>query len=194
MLRYYLFHKPYEVMSQFSEAGEKKTLAHFCTGLPKDVYPIGRLDYDSEGLLILSNDKSLTHRLLDPRYRHPRTYWSQVEGSITQDALAQLQSGILIRIDGKAHHTIPAKAKRLEPAPVVALRQPPIRVRQHIPTSWLALTLTEGKNRQVRRMTAAVGFPTLRLIRYSIGSVTIDGLEAGECREADAHIVQRLLR
>ena len=179
-------------MSQFSDAGEKKTLAHFCKGLPKDVYPVGRLDYDSEGLLLLSNDKAITHRLLDPRYHHERTYWVQVEGAIIQDAIEKLAQGVVIRIDGKEHRTLPARAVIFDEAPSIHERTPPIRFRKSVPDSWLSLTLGEGKNRQVRRMTAAVGFPTLRLIRYSIGAVTLAGIGIGECREADENTISKL--
>ena len=191
---YFVFYKPYQVLSQFSPEGEKKTLVHFLQGLPKDVYPAGRLDYDSEGLLLLSNDKNLIHQLLEPKYAHQRTYYVQVEGSITQEALQQLGTGVIINIDGKPYHTKPAIALPLSPEPSLPERNPPIRFRQSIPTSWLSLTLTEGKNRQVRRMTAAVGFPTLRLVRYGIGSVTAAGMQPGDYRELDAATVKALLK
>lgn len=193
MLRYFLFHKPYQVLTQFSRDGDKQTLADLLPHLPKDVYPVGRLDYDSEGLLLLTNDRQLTHRLLDPKFNHPRTYWVQVEGAVTDEALEQLQQGVAISIDGKQHRTKPALAKRLGDQPDVSERNPPIRFRKNIPTTWIALTLTEGKNRQVRRMTAAVGFPTLRLIRYAVGSITLDGLEPGAYQEVDAAIRSGLL-
>jgi 23S rRNA pseudouridine2457 synthase len=146
VFQYCIFYKPYEVLSQFSAEGNKKTLAHFLSQLPKDVYPVGRLDYDSEGLLLLTNDKSLTHRLLEPRFAHRRTYWVQVEGSITEEALQQLRSGVDIRINGNLHRTLPAKAALLAD-PDVPERNPPIRFRASIPTSWVALSLSEGKNR-----------------------------------------------
>lgn len=193
MLRYFTFYKPFNVLCQFSKEGDKKTLADYFFNLPKDVYPVGRLDYDSEGLLLLTNDKQLTHQLLEPKYKHQRTYWVQVEGDITTEALAKLQKGVIININGKQHHTLPAKAEKLI-APSVADRNPPIRFRKEIPTSWLALTLTEGKNRQVRRMTAAVGFPTLRLIRYSIGGYTIDGMSIGMIEEIQAAEKLKFLR
>jgi len=192
MFRYYLFHKPYEVLCQFSPEGDKKTLADFLPHLAKDVYPVGRLDYDSEGLLLLTNDKSLTHQLLDPKFSHQRTYWVQVDGAMTDEALVQLQKGVIININGKQHRTLPAIAKRLN-EPQVSERNPPIRFRKNIPTSWISLTLTEGKNRQVRRMTAAVGFPTLRLIRYSIGQVTLDSIAPGTAKEVDGSIKKLLL-
>jgi 23S rRNA pseudouridine2457 synthase len=188
-----LFYKPYEVLSQFSPSGSKKTLADFFSALPKDCYPVGRLDYDSEGLLVLSSDKSLTHRLTDPRFAHERTYLVQVEGIITDEALRRLSSGTDIRIEGRNHRTRPARAQRLLQEPELPPRNPPIRFRKSVPVSWLSLTLTEGRNRQVRRMTAAVGFPTLRLVRYAIGEATIEGMMPGDFIEADARIIQALL-
>ena len=182
MPQYYLFYKPFHVLSQFSAEGDKQTLQHYFPHVSKNVYPVGRLDYDSEGLIVLTDDKTLTHRLLDPAQAHERTYWVQVEGRMTQDAIEKLQHGVNISIDGKAHHTKKAKAVILTSDPEVPERNPPIRFRKNVPASWIALTLTEGKNRQVRRMTAAVGFPTLRLIRYAIGSITINGLEPGKYR------------
>lgn len=170
-------------MSQFSEEGDKKTLAHFFTDLPKDIYPVGRLDYDSEGLLLLTNDKTLTHRLLTPSFAHERTYWVQVEGQITEEAVKKLSNGVVIRIDGKDYKTRKATASIFKEPPVVPERNPPIRFRKSVPDSWLSLTLTEGKNRQVRRMTAAVGFPTLRLIRWRIDGWIAEGLQPGEWRE-----------
>jgi 23S rRNA pseudouridine2457 synthase len=141
------------------------------------------LDFDSEGLLILTNDRQLNHRLLDPAFAHEREYWVQVEGTIGPDALRQLESGLTITIDNKPYTTRPTKATLISPDPGVPERNPPIRYRAHIPTSWISLTLTEGKNRQVRKMTARVGFPTLRLIRYRIGKITIKGMQPGEMRE-----------
>ena len=183
--RYLLFHKPFQVLSQFSREGGKRTLADFFPQLDKDIYPVGRLDYDSEGLLLLTNDKRLTHLLLDPSQAHPRTYWVQVEGLLTEEALRQLRTGVSLSINGRQHRTLPAQAMTMA-APEVPERNPPIRHRAHIPTSWLALTLTEGKNRQVRRMTAAVGFPTLRLIRAAIGAVQLGNLQPGQWREESA--------
>jgi 23S rRNA pseudouridine2457 synthase len=180
MYDYYIFYKPYQVLSQFSAEGEKKTLAHFFPGIEKNIYPVGRLDYDSEGLLLLTNDKSLTHRLLDPSFAHERTYYVQVDGAITNEAVQQLERGVMINVEGKNYRTKKARASILIEEPQVPERVPPIRVRKNIPTSWIALTLAEGKNRQVRKMTAATGFPTLRLVRYSIGSTTIDGMAPGE--------------
>lgn len=182
MLRYFIIYKPFQVLSQFTSTEAKESLANYFK-VPADVYPVGRLDYDSEGLLLLTNDKSVNHRLLHPSFAHEREYWVQVEGSITSDALRQLSNGITISIDGKAHRTKPARAVLFEQEPNVPPRNPPIRFRQNIPTSWISLSLTEGKNRQVRRMTAKTGFPTLRLIRYRIGQLTIDQLLPGEMQE-----------
>lgn len=181
------------VLSQFSPEGEKQTLAHYLSHLAKDIYPVGRLDYDSEGLLLLTNDKQLTHQLLEPTFEHKRTYWVQVDGDITNDAIEQLCKGVIINNNGKDYKTKPAIAKKIN-TPVISERTPPIRYRKNIHTSWVSLTLTEGKNRQVRKMTAKVGFPTLRLIRYAIGNVTIDKLQPGECMQVDASIVQKLLK
>lgn len=192
-MRYILFYKPYEVLSQFSASGNKKTLADFFSTLPKDVYPAGRLDYDSEGLILLTSDKALAHQLTDPRYAHQRTYYVQVEGLITEEAAQKLTAGVDIQIDGIKHRTKPAIATLFEEEPILPPRNPPIRFRKSVPDSWLSLILTEGKNRQVRRMTAAVGFPTLRLVRYAIGGVTIDGMQPGDFIEADKHMLKALL-
>lgn len=181
MYQYILFHKPYEVLSQFSAEGDKRTLAHYLSHLNKDMYPVGRLDYDSEGLLLLTNDTSLNHRLLDPQFGHQRSYWVQVEGAITEAAIDQLSKGVTLNLKGKMYFTKPALATILNHV-AVEERNPPIRFRKEILTSWISLTLTEGKNRQVRRMTAAVGFPTLRLIRFSIGQLTLDNLLPGQHR------------
>lgn len=175
----YIIYKPFQVMSQFSAVEGKQTLADFFQ-VEKDVYPVGRLDFDSEGLLILTNDTRLNQRLLHPTNRHEREYWAQVEGNITQDAAKQLERGVSISIDGKAHQTLPTKASIFKEPPTIPDRNPPIRFRKNVPDSWLSLVLSEGKNRQVRKMTAAVGFPTLRLIRYRIEKLTIDQLQPGE--------------
>ena len=172
------FHKPYGVLCQFTpDQPGQRTLAEF--GFPAGVYPVGRLDLDSEGLLLLTDEAGFNHRLLNPAAAHPRTYWAQVEGNPTPEALARLQRGGL-EIQG--HRTLPCRARLLDPAPAVPLRDPPVRFRQAIPTAWLELQLTEGKNRQVRRMTAAVGFPTLRLIRTAIGHFSAHELTEGTWR------------
>ena len=178
------------MLTQFS--GEGPTLATLGE-FPKEVYPVGRLDKDSEGLLLLTDDKSLNHQLLNPRFAHQRTYYVQVEGIPTPEALVQLQAGVTIQVDGKAYRTKPAVAKLLEDAPTLPDRDPPIRYRASIPDRWLALTLIEGKNRQVRKMTAAVGFPTLRLVRYSMEKITLDGMGVGEVRELSQEVVYRAL-
>ena len=186
MLRYFIFYKPFQVLSQFSAEGDKKTLSDYFFSLPKDIYPVGRLDYDSEGLLLLTNDRQLTHHLLEPKFKHKRTYWVQMEGVINDGAMQQLENGVMINVNGKQHKTAPAVVKFFDEEPNIPERNPPIRFRKNIPTSWIELTLTEGKNRQVRKMTAAVGFPTLRLIRHRIGSISIEGLVVGEYRELGA--------
>ena len=192
MKQYFIINKPYHVLSQFTSDEGKKSLADFFV-VPQDVYPIGRLDYDSEGLLILTNDTELNHRLLAPQYNHQREYWVQVEGSVDDDALHQLQQGVIISIDGKQHKTLPCKATLFEQEPKVAPRNPPIRFRQNIPTSWISLAITEGKNRQVRRMTAKVGFPTLRLIRHRIEGITIDHLLPGDMQEVSRDFIYKKL-
>jgi len=168
-------------MSQFSAVEGKQTLADFFE-VEKDAYPIGRLDYDSEGLLLLSSDKSLNQQLLQPGANQEKEYYVQVEGDISMEAIRQLQMGVTINVDGKSHKTLPAKCRRLPADPGLPERNPPIRFRQNIPTSWIALAITEGKNRQVRRMTAAVGFPTLRLVRWRLGKLDIGGMEPGDMR------------
>lgn len=168
------FHKPYGVISQFTSDGSaNRTLAEF--GFPKNVYPVGRLDADSEGLLLLSDESSLNQRLLHPQRRHTREYWAQVEHQPSNDALIKLQRGVVL----DRSRTLPARAWILEPQPELAPRQPPIRFRKTVPTCWIALELIEGKNRQVRRMTAAIGHPTVRLIRMRIGNFGLDDLAAG---------------
>ena len=192
MKQYFIINKPYHVLSQFTSDEGKKSLADLFV-VPKNVYPVGRLDYDSEGLLILTNDTELNHRLLAPQYNHQREYWVQVEGSVNDDALNELQQGVIISIDGKQHKTLPCKATLFEQEPKVAPRNPPIRFRQNIPTSWISIALTEGKNRQVRRMTAKVGFPTLRLIRHRIEGITIDHLLPGDMQEVSRDFIYKKL-
>ena len=176
-------HKPYGVLSQFTpEPGSRwRTLAGF--GLPRDVYALGRLDADSEGLLLLSDEPGLNSRLLDPENAHRREYWAQVERVPDTAALAKLARGGL---DLGDYRTRPCRTRLLEPAPVIAPRDPPIRFRKNVPDAWLALELTEGKNRQVRRMTAAVGHPTLRLLRMRIGDFALGDLAGGKWRELNA--------
>jgi 23S rRNA pseudouridine2457 synthase len=176
---YYIIYKPFQVLSQFTPENGKACLKDFFE-VPRDVYPVGRLDYDSEGLLLLTNDKSLNHRLLHPGFAHEREYQVQVEGLITNEALQALSDGITINIDGKPFHTKPGKVSRLPQHIQIPDRNPPIRFRQHIPTSWIKLIIMEGKNRQVRKMTAATGFPTLRLIRYRLAGLTIESMLPGD--------------
>ncbi len=178
---YYAIYKPFGMLSQFSREGVHATLADLDFEFPKDVYPVGRLDADSEGLLLLTNDNFFKTRLLDPKQRHYRTYHVQVEGQITPEACAELAAGVTISINGKKHCTLPARAELMD-EPTLPARNPPIRYRKSIPTSWLSLSLHEGKNRQVRRMTAAVGFPTLRLVRWSIDEWELGEMVPGEIK------------
>lgn len=161
---------------------------------PPDVYPVGRLDKDSEGLLLITDDKLLNHYLLDPKFGHLRSYLAQVEGIPTGEAILQLQSGTEINVDGKMYKTKKAFAKILPEIPSLPDRNPPIRYRKSVPDSWIHLTLTEGKNRQVRKMTAAVGYPTLRLVRWSMENLTIAGFATGEVREFEKEEIYRLLK
>ena len=177
------FNKPFNVLCQFTDRSDppRRTLAGF--GLPPRVYAAGRLDYDSEGLLLLTDDGALANRLTDPRHKQPKTYWVQVEGEPTPEQLQQLRDGVELN-DGK---TLPAEARALE-EPQLWPRNPPVRFRKSIPTSWLELVIREGRNRQVRRMTAAVGLPTLRLVRVRIGDWSIEGLEQGQYKEVPARL------
>ena len=180
MSRLLLFNKPYGIISQFSSDGKHPTLKDF---IPvADVYPAGRLDTDSEGLLILTDDGSLQHRISHPLHKHPKRYWVQVEGILDDSVLDYLRQGVKLG----DWVTQPAQASLIGEPRDLWERNPPIRLRKHVPTSWLELIIREGKNRQVRRMTAQVGFPTLRLIRHAIGDWTIAGLAPGQWREISA--------
>ena len=186
--RCFAFFKPYGVLSQFTSEEGKETLADYGP-FPKDVYPVGRLDRDSEGLLLLTNDNELKHHLLEPRFAHPRTYLVQVEGIPDEQQIGVLKSGVVI----EGVKTREAKVKLLHTEPELPARPVPIRFRKTIPTSWIEMTLTEGRNRQVRKMTAAVGFPTLRLIRIRIGRLTLEGLAPGGYKELTQNEIESLL-
>ena len=190
MPHYFVIYKPFGIHSQFSGEESLKELGDF----PPEVYPVGRLDKDSEGLLLITDDKALNHHLLDPKFGHSRTYLVQVEGVPTADALRQLEEGVDINLKGQIYRTKHAKAKLLADLPGLPERNPPIRVRLNVPDNWITLELIEGKNRQVRRMTAAVGFPTLRLIRWSMEGLNIKGYQAGEIRELEQEEIYRLLK
>jgi len=191
--QYFIVYKPFQVLCQFSSTEGKLCLKDFFS-VPKNVYPVGRLDYDSEGLLLLTNDASLNKKILNPTSKLEKEYWVQVDGAITIDAIQQLQEGVAINVNGAKYTTKPCKAKLIQQVPNMPERIPPIRFRKNIPTSWLSLIITEGKNRQVRKMTAAVGFPTLRLLRYRIGTITLNGLLPGEMRELTPVEVIQLLK
>ena len=177
MPRYIAFNKPYGVLSQFTGEKDQRTLAEF--DLPERVYAAGRLDKDSEGLLLLSDDGAFIKKLLDPVSGHERVYWAEVEGEPDKSALQKLAAGVVF----KGYKSKPCFVSRLDPQPEIPPRDPPIRFRKSIPTCWIELTLTEGKNRQVRRMTAAIGHPTLRLIRKKIGKLSLADLAPGAWRD-----------
>ncbi len=185
----YILYKPYGMLSQFTkEAAHHMTLADLSFSFDKDVYPVGRLDADSEGLLLLSSDKSLNHKILHPSKKETKTYLAQVEGSPSQQDFNAFSKGISIKIKGKTHQCLPAKARVLSDSPDLPERNPPIRVRKHVPDTWVEIKIQEGKNRQVRKMFASVGFPVLRLVRVSLSKWhynqgALKGLAVGEVRE-----------
>ncbi|MBX2841083.1 MAG: pseudouridine synthase [Flammeovirgaceae bacterium] len=185
--QYFVIYKPFGMLSQFSDDNGRATLGELFL-FPKDVYPVGRLDQDSEGLLILTNDKKLNHKLLNPVFKHKRKYWVQVDGEVTEQAAEQLAKGVEIKVNKSVYKTLPANANVIPTPENLPGRNPPIRFRKNIPTSWLSLELTEGKNRQVRKMTAKVGFPTLRLIRAAIGKFEIGSMQPREVVEIPKRI------
>lgn len=177
MPRYILFHKPYGVLSQFTPEDGARTLSEF--NLPKDVYPAGRLDKDSEGLLLLTDDGPFIEKLLNPKNEKPKTYWALVERVPSEEELQKMRKGLKI----EDYLTKPCQVKIIDPEPSVPPRDPPVRIRKTVVDVWLEIEIIEGKNRQVRKMTAAIGHPTLRLIRKKIANLELDGLEIGEWRE-----------
>jgi 23S rRNA pseudouridine2457 synthase len=184
---YILFNKPYGILSQFTRENNHKALCDFGP-FPKDVYAAGRLDADSEGLLFLTNDATVNHRLTDPKFEHKRTYFVQIEGIPDDEDLLQLSSGVVI----EAKRTKPAIVQLLDREPDFPARPVPIRFRKNIPSVWLKMTLREGRNRQVRKMTAAIGHPTLRLVRASIAFLTLKGLHPGEHRELTREEIKKI--
>jgi 23S rRNA pseudouridine2457 synthase len=203
--RYLLFYKPYDVLTQFSDRPShpsppsdssnsaeprQRTLKDYI--LVPDVYPVGRLDRDSEGLVLLTNNGRLQHRLSDPKFAHPRIYWVQVERIPTNAELEPLRQGLVLKDHGKLYRSRPTQVRLLSTDPALPPRDPPVRFRKTVPTAWLEITLTEGRNRQVRRMTAAIGFPTLRLVRVAIAHLRLEGLQPGEWRELTAEEVKPL--
>ena len=181
-MNYYVLHKPYGYLSQFTPEGKWKGLGELHQ-FPKDVYAVGRLDADSEGLLLLTNDKSINHLLLNPKFKHKRIYSAEVEGIPELDQLVLFETGMPLNYKGKVVYTSPARAVQVQSTSWLETRNPPIRVRKNSPTSWLELELTEGKNRQVRKMTAHVGLPTLRLIRSGIEGFQIEDYPQGSVTE-----------
>ncbi len=175
--QYIVFNKPYAVLCQFSPENGKQTLKDFLS-LPKDVYPVGRLDYETEGLLLLTNDNDIKNQLTNPKFGHPKTYLAQVEKIPAEEALSKLRTGVVI----EGAKTKPAEVELLEHEPELPPRPVPIRFRKNIPTAWLKITIREGRNRQVRKMTAAAGHPTLRLLRIGIANLELGGLKPGEKR------------
>ncbi|WP_420318899.1 pseudouridine synthase [Ekhidna sp.] len=188
---YYIIHKPFKVLSQFSNEGDNVGLKEIYSDLPRDVYPVGRLDLDSEGLLILTNDKSLNNRLLNPKFNHKRTYWVEVDGAPDNESLEMLRSGVEINVNGKAHHTKSAKVEVITPN--IAERLPPVNYKKHPHRTWLQIELTEGKNRQVRRMTAKAGHPTLRLVRVAIEQLKLQPLKSGEITQISEKVIYKKL-
>ncbi|MGR3809487.1 pseudouridine synthase [Jiulongibacter sp. NS-SX5] len=190
---YFLIHKPYGMLSQFTREGGHLALSDLEFSFPKNVYSVGRLDQDSEGLLIITNDNLLRQKLTDPKSEKTKTYLVQVDGQITDEALKLLEKGLKIKHKGKTYQTLPAKADHFK-GEIPEERDPPVRFRKNIPTSWLTLSIGEGKNRQVRKMTAAVGFPTLRLIRIGIENLNLENLPLGKVKKLSKEEIYRSCR
>jgi 23S rRNA pseudouridine2457 synthase len=193
VFNYYRIFKPYGMLSQFTAEAGHPSLADLDFKFPKDVYPVGRLDHDTEGLLLLTNDPAVNKNLLDPTSRKRKIYWVQIEGEMNGESMEQLEKGVTINFKGKLHHTAPAKVKRIK-TPQIAERNPSVNYVKHPTTSWIEITITEGKNRQVRKMTAKVRNPALRLIRFGIEGISIDGMSSGDIEEIAAKEFYSLLK
>ncbi|MBK8516290.1 MAG: pseudouridine synthase [Saprospiraceae bacterium] len=191
--KYYVFYKPYNVLTQFTKEREDHNTLSDYLNVEKDVYPVGRLDKDSEGLLLLTNDKSINDKLLNPIKKHKRSYFVQVENEVSENAIDALIKGVDIKLEKGSYRTKPCSVKKLSKPPVLPERNPPIRVRQNIPTSWALIELTEGKNRQVRKMFASVGFPVLRLVRTQIEDLKLNKLDPGKYYTLGAEELCKLL-
>jgi 23S rRNA pseudouridine2457 synthase len=191
--RYFVIYKPYGMLSQFTREHGHAVLADLFD-FPKDVYPVGRLDTDSEGLLVLTNDKKVNNALLDPAKAHKRTYLAQVDGEVTDEALEKLVTGVEIKVNDKTHLGKAVSAVRIVEPADLPMRIPPIRYRKSIPTSWIKMVLTEGKNRQARKMTAAAGFPTLRLVRTSIEGLALGGMQPSDVKELERELFYKALK
>ncbi len=188
---YFLVYKPYGMICQFTPEGNKPALSSLHK-FPLDCYPVGRLDTDSEGLLLLTNDKKINQKFSDPKFQHKRSYLVQVDGDISEDAIKKLSAGLEIKIEGKNYRTLPAKVAKIE-EPSLPPRIPPVRFRKSIPTSWINITLTEVKNRQVKAMTAAVGFPTLRLVRSQIEKMDLENMKPNDVVEMSGEEIYKKL-
>lgn len=190
MVRYFIFNKPFRVLCQFSSEGDKKTLKDF--NFPKNIYPLGRLDYDSEGLLIFSDDKKLNHLLLNPQFNHKKTYLAQLEGDLSEAEIQLFKNGLELNIKGKEFKSRPAEIERMDIS--LPERVPPIRFRKNSPSPWYKISISEGKNRQIRKMCAAVNHPVLRLIRTAIEDIALNDLAPGEKIELSRNVVYRKLK
>ncbi len=193
MYHYFAIFKPFGMLSQFTSEGAHKTLADLNFKFPIDVYPVGRLDADSEGIILLTNDKRVNSKLLEPANKHRRKYIVQLEGDVTNEALLLLEKGVKLNDKGTIYESLPAKATIVEP-PELPERNPPVRFRKSIPTSWIELIIHEGKNRQIRKMTAAIGFPTLRLVRVAIEDLKLDKMENGLVQEISKSVFYSQLK